>query len=171
MAHAVKYIVVLALLKAIDAHVHIDSIQLCEQKEYPIMWKVELQDSADDQIISLGAMDSKVNIDNDVLNRLLIYQKEGDKWNLFINKTDGTCKITEMFLGDFIKSLENAAGLKQTCPYPAGKYEIHNHPLDFSKFKYRDFPPGTLKIRSEFFPKSAEATELGCYEVEFTLSK
>ncbi|XP_057651828.1 uncharacterized protein LOC130891229 [Diorhabda carinulata] len=152
-------------------HIHIDNFELCDKEEQLITFDINVKNDGDKQILEYGLLDTKIDMNNDIQNTITLYKHVENGWHSMISKTDPVCIMVENIMGDLAKSLENTVGLTQGCPYPKGKYEVKNYPLDFEQFKYKEFPPGKNKMKSEFFAKDDDKKRIGCYEVEFTVEK
>ncbi|XP_072379166.1 uncharacterized protein CheA7a [Diabrotica undecimpunctata] len=172
MIPVIRYFLVVCVATICDAvNVKINDILQCDNEERPIMFGMKIKNDGDKQFVEDGFMDTKVDFNDDLMNTVTIFSFDENEWKYVFSKNDDVCSMVENFMGEFAKEMEKSAGMKSSCPYPKGRYQIKNHLIDFSTFKYKEFPPGKVKIRSEFFPKSDEKKLIGCYEVVFTLTE
>ncbi|CAH1155944.1 unnamed protein product [Phaedon cochleariae] len=168
----VKILSIMCVAGFIEASpVHIERIEMCDpNKDYPIKWAKKMKEENGVQIVEEGSLTTSVDMDDNIMNNVKIFSWEDDKWRFLISKEDKLCKMIEDFTGDFASDMEKAAGLTKSCPYPKGHYTVKNYILDFSRFKYKNFPDGKVKLVSEYNDKKT-GEQLGCIEAEFSLKR
>ncbi|KAK9877325.1 hypothetical protein WA026_017722 [Henosepilachna vigintioctopunctata] len=160
----------MVLAYTVNGKVKIDRIEQCDDHtNYKIKFSSHLKEEGGVQLVG-GILKTDMEVGDNVENDVDVYSLENGEYKFLVNVKETWCNVLHNYLGDFGYDMQKSAGISPgTCPLPPGEYSIKDHPLDFSKFKYRDVPKGTLKIKSSMIDLKTKE-KVGCTEIEFTIS-
>ncbi|XP_044754355.1 uncharacterized protein LOC123313506 [Coccinella septempunctata] len=165
-----KQLVVVAVLgifvSVVRCKVVVEKIEQCgDATNYKIKFTSHLREEGGIQIAG-GTLKTDIETGDNVENNVDIYTLDNGEFKFLINAKETWCNSLHNYMGDFGYDMQKAAGINPgTCPLPAGEYSIKDHPLDFSKFKFRDVPKGTLKMVDNILDLKTKE-KLGCIEMQ-----
>ncbi|KAL3268528.1 hypothetical protein HHI36_007637 [Cryptolaemus montrouzieri] len=160
---------VLFLAYVVNAKVTVKRLQQCDDNpNYKIKLTAHIREEGGVQVVG-GNLKADIELGDNIENNVDVYSLEKGEFTFMLNVKETMCNALHNYMGDFGYDMQKAAGLKPgACPLPPGDYSIKDHPLDFSKFKYRDVPKGTLKIKSNMIEIKTKE-KVGCFELEFSI--